>query len=344
MTSGSTTGRTVLLAIDVGGSTSRASLVDTDGQCLGQGRNRGGNAASNTPEQAAAAMISAAEAAVADAGAGPYAIAVALIAMAGPRVPAVQERLEEALRALGLTGPVIFAPDLGAMFSSVTAADNGYCIVAGTGSGAIRLRGGEIEAVVDAAGWLVGDLGSGYWLGHQAAIAVTAAIEGRGEATALTPAILGSFGIAWPDDERAIDGRPLPLRLYIDAIYKMRPIELARFAPLVIAHREDPVAARLLAQAEAYLLADFKMVFDPQMPGPVALGGGIAAHLTGLPEAVAEVIRAAGHQPDIRLAGDGSVGAVVLALRAVGRSVDEATVKAVAASMAARNVRPPVSA
>lgn len=335
---------TVLLAIDVGGSTSRASLVDRSGHCLGQGRNRGGNVASNAPEQAAAAMIAAAEAAVADAGGGPYSIAVALVATAGPQVVAVQDQLEQALRTLGLTGPVIVAPDLGAMFSSVTAAVDGYCIVAGTGSGAIRLRGGEIEAVVDAAGWLVGDLGSGYWLGHHGAIAVAAALEGRGEATALTPAILGSLGIAWPDDERAFDGRPRPLRLFIDAIYKMRPIELARFAPLVIANRDDPVAARLLAEAEAYLLADFKMVFDPQMPGPVALGGGIAAHLTGLPGAVAEVIRAAGHQPDIRLVGDGSVGAVVLALRAVGVTVDEATVRAVTASMAARSTKPVVSA
>lgn len=335
---------TKLLAIDVGGSTSRASLVDMTGRCLGQGRNRGGNAASNTPDQAASAMIAAAEAAVADAGAGPYTIAVALIAMAGPRVQAVQDRLDAALRALGLTGPVIFAPDLGAMFSSVTAAADGYCIVAGTGSGAIRLRGGEIEAVVDAAGWLVGDLGSGYWLGHQAGIAVTAALEGRGEPTSLTPAILGALDIEWPDDEQVAEGRSRPMRRLIDAIYKMRPIELARFAPLVIAHRNDPVAARLLAQAEAYLLADFKKVFDPQMPGPVALGGGVAPHLTELPAAVAEVIRAAGHTPDIRIAGDGSVGAIVLALRAVGVAVDEATVRAVTASMAARNAKPMVAA
>ena len=48
-----------LLAIDVGGSTSRATLVDHAGRCLGQGRNRGGNPASNTPDQAASAIISA---------------------------------------------------------------------------------------------------------------------------------------------------------------------------------------------------------------------------------------------------------------------------------------------
>ena len=328
----------VLLAIDVGGSTSRASLVDETGRCLGQGRSRGGNPASNDPELAASAIISAAEAAVADTGAGPYEIAVALIAMAGPRVHAAQNRLEEAFRGLGLTGAVVFAPDLGAMFSSVTAAADGYCIVAGTGSGAVRLRAGKIEGVVDAAGWLLGDLGSGYWLGHQAAIAVAAALEGRGEPTSLTSAILDAFDIEW-SDERASDGRPVPLRLLIDAVYAMRPIELARFAPLVLAHRDDPVAARLLARAVDYLLADFRMVFDPQMPGPVALGGGIASHLSGLADAVADVVRAAGHVPDIRLAGDGSVGAVVLAMRAIGLPVGEATIKAVAASIAGRNAR-----
>src|SRR5690606_22491761 len=170
-----------------------------------------------------------------------------------------------------------------------------------------------IEAVADAAGWLLGDLGSGYWLGHQAAIAVTAALEGRGPETALTTAMLDALSIP-PSDGQAFDGRPMALRLLIDAIYALRPIELAKFAPLVIANREDAVAAALLAQSERYLLADFQHVFATDMPGPVVLSGGIAAHLNGLPAALAEVIRAAGHEPDIRLSGDGSVGAAVLAL------------------------------
>ena len=69
----------------------------------------------------------------------------------------------------GLSGPIVFAGDLLAMFSSVTLATEGYCVVAGTGAGAIRIRGGEIDRVVDLAGWQLGDLGSGYWLGHEAA-------------------------------------------------------------------------------------------------------------------------------------------------------------------------------
>jgi N-acetylglucosamine kinase-like BadF-type ATPase len=326
---------TAFLAIDIGGSTSRATLVDMDGNCLGQGRNRGGNPGSNPPSEAAAAVIAAAEAAAAEA-ARPLDIKVAMLAIAGVRNPDMQRRMEEAFRRLGLSGPMVLTGDTNAMLPSVTAAPDGYCIFCGTGSGAVKVRGGEVETVADAAGYLVGDLGSGYWLGHQAAIAVTSELDGRGPKTALTGAILESLGIAFTGDT-AVDGRPAPLRDFIDAIYVMRPIELAKFAPLVITNRNDPIAADLLARAEAFLLADFRKVFDPGLTGPVVLGGSVAAHLTGLPLGISGLLQAAGHEADIRLAGNPSVGAAVLALRHQGVSVDEAMLRHIAASIAARS-------
>jgi len=326
-----------LLAIDIGGSTSRATLVDTRGNCLGLGKSSGGNPGSTPPDQAAAAVIAAAEAAVSDVG-EQLDITLALLAMAGPRVNAEQGRIEQAFRGLGLSGPLVFIGDLNALLPSVTATTSGYCVVCGTGSGAVRIRNGEIVGVADAAGWLLGDLGSGYWLGHQAAIAVTAALEGRGPKTALTGAILDTLNIPLSGKD-AVDGRPMPLRLLVDTVYSMRPIELANFAPLVIANRGDEVAAQLLAQSERYLVADFEMVFDPAMSGPVVLGGGVAPHLSGLPAAIAEVMCAAGHEPDIRVSGNGAVGAAVLALRHKGVTVDEALQKAVAASVSAHAAR-----
>ncbi|HVY50877.1 MAG TPA: BadF/BadG/BcrA/BcrD ATPase family protein [Devosia sp.] len=328
-----------LLAIDVGGSTTRAALVDETGRVLGRGRNLGGNPASNTPDQAATAMIAAVEAAVSDAGGGPFEIIVAQLALAGPEAHVARGRLEAAFRKLGLIGPILIAGDLLAMFASATLASQGYCIVAGTGAGAIRVRDGAIDRVVDLAGWLLGDLGSGYWLGHEAAKAVCAELEGRGEQTALTPALLDALGIAWSDERRL--GRPAPLRQLIDAIYALRPIELARFAPLVIDRRTDPVAARLIAQAERYLTADFAMAFEAATAGPVVLGGGVVRHLTGLPAAIAEIVRAAGHRPDIRYAADGSIGAIVLAMRAVGVIVDETTFQTIAESAAGRQTAAP---
>ena len=105
----------------------------------------------------------------------------------------------------------------------------------------------------------------------------------------------------------------MALRHFIDGTYAHRPIELARFAPLVFAHRTDPVAARLIKEAEQYLVSDFSLVHDTAMPGPVALGGGVIGQFIGLRDGVAEVIRRAGHEPDIRLVADGSTGAIVLA-------------------------------
>lgn len=324
-----------LLAIDVGGSTSRAYLVDAAGRCLGQGRNRGGNPASNDPLQAAAAIISAVEAAVADAGPEPLEIVIALIALAGPPARVALATLETAFRRLGLTGPVVFGSDLMAMFASASEAEDGYCVVAGTGAGAVRIRGGAVERVVDANGWLLGDNGSGYWLGHQAARAVVADLDRHGPRTALTPAVLAALGIEW-SEARAPNSRLLPLSRLVDAIYAMRPIELARFAPLVIANRADPVAGELLARAERFLVDDFAAAFDGDNCGPVALGGGVMPHLTGVPGGIAEIMRAAGHEPDIRLVTDGSVGAIVLAMRAAGRVVDAAMFATIAAAVAAR--------
>jgi N-acetylglucosamine kinase-like BadF-type ATPase len=311
--------------------------VDETGRCLGYGRNSGGNPASNTPDLAASAIISAVDAAVA--GAGPLDISVALIALAGPQAHVALARLETAFRALGLTGPIVFAGDVQAMFSSVTPVADGYCLIAGTGAGAVRIRNGDVERVVDLAGWLAGDLGSGFWLGQQAARAAVADLEGRGEKTALTPALLAAFNIERQGDN--ILGRPAPLRFLIDAIYAIRPIELARFAPLVIAHRGDRVADRLIAEAERYLASDFALAFDPQMPGPVVLGGGVIPHLTGVAPAIAKIVRAAGLEPDIRVASDGSVGAAVLAMRAIGLSVDDTMLKTIAASMQERSAKPP---
>jgi len=331
--------RKALLAIDVGGSTTRAYLVDLNGECLGFARDRGGNPASNNPEFSAASMISAVETAVADAGGLPLDITIAQIALAGPQKHVAVTRLDEAFRRLGLNGPIVFAGDVLAMFASVTLAPDGYCVIAGTGAGATRIRNGEIDHVVDLAGWLLGDLGSGYWLGHEAAKAAVAHLEGRGDATALTPLLLDAMDVV-DDRKTRWQGRPMSPWSTGASVYALRPIDLARFAPLVVANPTDAVAARLIAQAEAYLVEDFRRAFDPNMRGPVVLGGGVIAHLPGVPVGIGEILRRAGHPTDIRPAVDGSIGAIVLALRAMDIVVSETMFQTISSSVAARNARP----
>lgn len=312
---------TALLALDAGGSTTRAVLIDRRGRCLGRGTGPGGNPGSNPPERAAAALLEAARAALDAADTPGISILLVLVAMAGPRGQVADAMLTDGFRQLGLAGPILYTGDLHALLASVTPSGTGYCVVCGTGAGAARMVAGRIVQVADAAGWLLGDSGSGFWLGREAVRAATADLEGRGPPTALTAAILADFSIPAHAAEMR-DGRAGPLRHLIERVYSEPPIALARLAPLVIANHGDAVAARLIEDARRYLLMDFQQVFDPALPGPVALGGSVIAHLPGVSDGLADVIRMAGHRPDIHLIADGTLGAAVLALQAAGQVVD----------------------
>ena len=68
--------------------------------------------------------------------------------------------------------------------------------VVAAGTGVVTLAVGETEtARVDGWGWIMGDAGSGYWIGRAALEAVMRAYDGRGPATVLTEAALSR----WPD-------------------------------------------------------------------------------------------------------------------------------------------------
>src|SRR6185312_6070030 len=68
----------------------------------------------------------------------------------------------------------------------------GAVIAAGTGS--VTLAVGATDVVrIDGWGYIMGDAGSGYWLGREALVAVMRAFDGRGPATALTDVVAADF-------------------------------------------------------------------------------------------------------------------------------------------------------
>lgn len=68
-------------------------------------------------------------------------------------------------------------------------------VVVAAGTGVVTLAVGETAvARVDGWGYLIGDAGSGYWLGRAGLDAVMRAFDGRGPATALTPLVQAEFG------------------------------------------------------------------------------------------------------------------------------------------------------
>ncbi|HET9871020.1 MAG TPA: BadF/BadG/BcrA/BcrD ATPase family protein [Propionibacteriaceae bacterium] len=308
-----------ILAIDAGGTSTRAVVVDVTGRCHGYGAAGAGNPVSAGIEAAITALTSAARQAMAG-GSGTESISATLVAMAGGGAETARQQLREGISTLGVPGPITLEGDLLAMYHSGTAEPRGYVLVAGTGSVAARIERGRLVQVADGTGWLLGDAGSGYWIGHQVARAVVAALDGRGAPTDLTDLLLGSLSL---DAAAAgVDGRPRVLSDLLETLYGLRPIELARFAPLAFHAREDPVAESILSGAADALGATLATVRRAPLARPVVVGGSVAVSLLTAASPASSSFRAALGDQRIPVR-DGLVGAAVLGLRQADVMVDD---------------------
>ena len=252
--------------------------------------------------------------------------------MAGEKTAAFRQQVSGQLAALGI-GEVVLEHDLLGMFHSGTAALDGYALIAGTGTVAARIRGGRLDRVVGGKGWLLGDAGGGFWIGHAVARAVVTSLDGQGPDTALTDLTLEALGIK--GDMGNHSEREEALRQLVSALYARPPISLADFAPLAFAAYEDPVARPILIGAAAALADLLSAVRAPDLSGPVVVGGSVIVRgmLAAPPSLQAELVPLAGGDPVISVP-DGLVGAAVLVLRHAGQDVDEALFRVVQTEVA----------
>ena len=310
----------MFLAVDAGGTSTRAVVLDASGRAYGHGRAGGGNPTAVGIRQAVTGIGSAAEQAMAGL-TGPRQPILALIAMAGEKTAAFRELVESRLARLGVR-EVVLGHDLLGIFHSGTTALDGYALIAGTGTVAARIRRGRLDRVVGGKGWLLGDAGGGFWIGHAVTRAVVASLDGQCEATALTGLVLDAMGIT--ANITTVAGRAEAVRKLVSALYARPPISLAEFAPLAFAAHEDAVARPILVGASAALARLFSAVRAPDPLGPVVVGGSIIVRgmLAAPPSLQAELAPPAGGDPVIPVS-DGLVGAAVLVLRHAGLDVDE---------------------
>ena len=301
------------------------------GAAYGYGRAGAGNPTAAGIGEAANAIGLAAEQATAGL-TGSERPALALIAMAGEKTAAFRRQVSGRLAALGIS-EVVLEHDLLGMFHSGTAAQDGYALIAGTGTVAARIRGGRLDRVVGGRGWLLGDAGGGFWIGHAVARAVVASLDGQGQGTKLTGLVLEALGIE--ADTATPAGSAEALRQLVSALYARPPISLAQFAPLAFAAHEDRVARPILVAASASLADLLAAVRAADLPGPVVVGGGVIVHgmLAAPPSLKAQLVPIVAGDPVIPVA-DGLVGAAVLVLRHAGRDVDEALFRTIQAEVA----------
>jgi N-acetylglucosamine kinase-like BadF-type ATPase len=318
------------LALDAGGTSTRAVVVDASGRAYGHGSASGGNPTAAGIGEAAAAIGSAAEQAVAGSS-GSDRPTLALIAMAGEKTAAFRANVSSRLAALGVRD-VVLEHDLLGVFHSGTAARDGYVLIAGTGTVAARIRAGGLDRVAGGKGWLLGDAGGGFWIGHAVARAVVAALDGQQSDTALTGLVLEAMGVKADTDNAA--GRAEALRQLVSGVYARPPIALADFAPLAFAVHDDRVARPILVAASAVLADLLSAVRSRDLPGPVVVGGSvIVLGMLGAPPGLrAELVPPAGADTVIPVS-DGLVGAAVLVLRHTGHEVDEALFRTIQAEV-----------
>lgn len=176
---------------------------------------------------------------------------------------------EEVLRDLHEVGvrTVLLAHDSVTSFLGALGDTRGAVIAAGTGVVTLGV-GRSAVARVDGWGNIMGDAGSGYWIGRSALEAVMRAHDGRGPSTLLTDVV----SERWSNIEDAyIELQGSPERVSIVASFAEHVAELAAADP--VAHGIGIAAARELAQSTLTALRQVADHADDGEQHVCAIGG-----------------------------------------------------------------------
>lgn len=306
---------TVVVGLDVGGTSTRAAAFTLTGQRLGTGRGGGGNPTSHGAERAAAELLTALTGALT--GVDPTRVRAGTIGLAGAARlladPVGRAAFDRAWAEAGLRCPYAVHGDALVAYASGTAAPDGTVLIAGTGAIAAQVRDLRLDRVADGHGWLLGDAGSGFWLGREAVRRLLATLD-----SAAAPGRLGRRLLTELLGSAEVAARPRDtVDALVQTVTRRPPVELARLAPLVVtaAVEGEPEAVALLDAAAAHLLDSAARIRPAAAVTPIVLGGGLLTGDTPL----AAVVRAEAHRrwPDaaVRTAGDGAAAAAWLAAR-----------------------------
>jgi len=231
-----------VLGIDAGGTKTVCLLANSQGEIVSEGRGPGANLHTAGELAVEKVLHAAMEAAIADRDIIPAAVCLGI---AGVDRDDEEMAVRAIMRRIGYKSRVLVVND--ALIGLVAGArdEPGIAINAGTGS-IVYGRNAKFEAA-RAGGWghMIGDEGSGYWIGRESLAAVMRAFDGRGPETSLTADILSYFNVN--DESR------LP-RIVYDR--EQPRSSVAALGPIAqrAADQGDAVAVRILERAAEELV------------------------------------------------------------------------------------------
>jgi N-acetylglucosamine kinase-like BadF-type ATPase len=341
-------GRDLVVGLDAGGTRTRAVLAAADdGRVLRESTGGPGNAMTVPVPQLIDHLAEALAQVV------PEGVRARVVAVTGgfagataaseedPGTSRARKALTEALGRLGIpTVRVGVCSDIEAAFAAAPGTpSDGLALVAGTGAVAMRITDRHATTTVDGDGWLLGDEGSGFWIGRSAVRAALRMADGRGRPTVLAGWVGRTLGL--PVDVLPKGGIPsydqggtaLPSgtgahhtgvpgwsrarredfrRHLLPAVMADPPIRLARFAPLVAdaAAEQDAVAGTILSEAADHLLETVRAL-EPRPGERIVATGGLLGPQGPLTAPLGERLHS--HGLSLDWVADGCPGAVALA-------------------------------
>jgi N-acetylglucosamine kinase-like BadF-type ATPase len=296
-----------VLGIDAGGTKTVCQLADGEGRVLAEARAGGANLQASGELEVEKTLHKVMEDVLGNRGITPAAIC---LGMAGVDREGDLAVVRAMMARIGYKARVLVVNDALIALEAGVGDAPGIVVIAGTGS-IVYGRNDRWEAV-RAGGWgyLLGDEGSGYWMGRLALRAVVREADRRGRPTTLTPRVLEHFHVKRPQD--------LIHQVYTQAL---RPTTIAALASHVqaAAAEGDAVALSIVengaqalvsaAEAVAVRLAMQHEIFT------LVLSGGIFRAVPLLAQEVTQRLPSVTPRARIQpLDREPAIGAVRLAL------------------------------
>jgi N-acetylglucosamine kinase-like BadF-type ATPase len=298
-----------VIGIDAGGTKTVGLLGDEAGAVLREARSGGANLRLQGELSVEKSLFQ-----VIDALDAPQPVDALCLGIAGVGNDADREVVRDVLRRLGIRRAVRIVNDAEIALIAGAPDGHGIVLVSGTGSIAFGIDPSGKSARSGGWGYLLGDEGSAFWLGHAAVRAGIRAADGRGPATALFKLICEHLEVREPAQ--------LVEWFYDQELSRSRVAQLARLVEEAAADGDEK-AQDLLDQAVRHLARAARAVerqLDFPGPYPLVLSGGafracpslarrLEARLDDLP--LARVVR---------LEAEPATGAVKLALELLRES------------------------
>lgn len=297
-----------ILAIDGGGTNLRVGIFSDRRALLAEVNSETVNPSIIGRDESARRIQAAIQSTLSQAQLDPEDIQAVCAGVAGASHVHSQGWLEQVLRQALPTATPVISSDYEIALVGAHEKREGVLLLAGTGSLAYGISPGGETALAGAWGYLIGDEGSGYWLGAQALRAAVRATDGRGAPTRLTELLLEKLQLQKPLD--------LITWLYGSPTPRMR--DVAALAPMILACAAagDAVAHAIIQDAAAELALAAKAVLTRlhMPPAQIVFSGSLLRAPNPLSDSVCQRLQL----PDLpQPKASPLVGAALLAQAAV---------------------------